>query len=198
MAIVTSPVHSYFVHWNYSRLKARDWSQQKNDPTSIEIDQTFMVSGVGIVISGTVTSGTVFCNQTLMLGPMHDGSFRPILVRSIHSKRVGVSVWGDEEARAVDHLCQNCPITLLFVCRSPHTLYFTRYLGRLCDRRQQLCVVCACQEEQRAVEARVDPSWNGSHRSIDRSPGLHRLLGRSHGFAPPQHHSSQISGSLIF
>ena len=59
-------------------------------PTACEfsIDEVFNVSGVGIVVSGTLNSGTLNANSTLLLGPHSDGSWIQVLVRSLHYKRV--------------------------------------------------------------------------------------------------------------
>lgn len=52
------------------------------------IDEIFNVSGVGIVVSGTLNSGTLHTNSTLLLGPQSDNSWTQVLVRSLHYKRV--------------------------------------------------------------------------------------------------------------
>jgi elongation factor 1-alpha len=54
------------------------------------IDRTYSVTGVGAVASGTVNSGTVEAGDDLLLGPMPDGAFREVEVRSIemHYHRV--------------------------------------------------------------------------------------------------------------
>jgi len=54
------------------------------------IDRSYKVTGVGAVASGTVNSGTVEAGDELLLGPMADGSFREVEVRSIemHYHRV--------------------------------------------------------------------------------------------------------------
>ncbi len=54
------------------------------------IDRTYSVTGVGAVASGTVNSGTVAAGDELLLGPMADGAFREVEVRSIemHYHRV--------------------------------------------------------------------------------------------------------------
>jgi elongation factor 1-alpha len=54
------------------------------------IDRTYSVTGVGAVASGTVNAGTVEAGDELLLGPMSDGSFREVEVRSIemHYHRV--------------------------------------------------------------------------------------------------------------
>jgi elongation factor 1-alpha len=62
---------------------------------SMYIDRTYSVTGVGAVASGTVRSGAVEAGDELLLGPMADGTFREVEVRSIemHYHRV-------DEARA--------------------------------------------------------------------------------------------------
>ena len=59
------------------------------------VDRSYNVTGVGAVASGTVKSGRVETGDELLLGPMQDGSFREVEVRSIemHYHRV-------DEARA--------------------------------------------------------------------------------------------------
>ncbi|WP_276272502.1 GTPBP1 family GTP-binding protein [Haloarcula litorea] len=59
------------------------------------VDRTYNVQGVGAVASGTIKSGEVEAGDELLLGPMQDGAFREVEVRSIemHYHRV-------DEARA--------------------------------------------------------------------------------------------------
>ncbi|MFB6159920.1 MAG: GTPBP1 family GTP-binding protein [Haloferacaceae archaeon] len=73
------------------------------------VDRTYRVTGVGAVASGTVNSGSVEAGDDLLLGPMADGSFREVEVRSIemHYHRVdrakagrivGIALKGVEES----------------------------------------------------------------------------------------------------
>ncbi len=57
---------------------------------SMYIDRTYNVTGVGAVASGTIRSGTVSAGDQLQVGPMPDGSFQQVEVRSIemHYHRV--------------------------------------------------------------------------------------------------------------
>jgi elongation factor 1-alpha len=57
---------------------------------SMYIDRTYQVTGVGAVASGTVRSGEVAAGDELLLGPLQDGTFREVEVRSIemHYHRV--------------------------------------------------------------------------------------------------------------
>ncbi|MFC7075873.1 GTPBP1 family GTP-binding protein [Haloarcula halophila] len=54
------------------------------------IDRTYNVQGVGAVASGTIKAGEVEAGDELLLGPMQDGAFREVEVRSIemHYHRV--------------------------------------------------------------------------------------------------------------
>ncbi|ERG95014.1 GTPBP1 family GTP-binding protein [Haloquadratum walsbyi] len=60
------------------------------DDFRMYVDRTYSVTGVGAVASGTVESGCVEAGDELQLGPMPDGSFRDVEVRSIemHYHRV--------------------------------------------------------------------------------------------------------------
>jgi len=73
------------------------------------VDRTYNVTGVGAVASGTIKSGTVEAGDDLLLGPMQDGQFREVEVRSIemHYHRVdtaragrivGIALKGVDEA----------------------------------------------------------------------------------------------------
>ena len=67
------------------------------------IDETFLVTGVGVVVSGTVQRGRMISNSTLLLGPYSDGSFKPVYVRTLHCKRMAVDavVAGDSCAASL-------------------------------------------------------------------------------------------------
>ena len=66
----------------------------KTGPTdgdfSMYIDRTYNVTGVGAVASGTIRSGSVAAGDELLVGPLADGAFREVEVRSIemHYHRV--------------------------------------------------------------------------------------------------------------
>jgi elongation factor 1-alpha len=86
----------------------RTGSQASEEPFRMYVDRTYSVTGVGAVASGTVEAGTVEAGNELQLGPMPDGSFRDVAVRSIemHYHRVdraragrivGIALKGIEE-----------------------------------------------------------------------------------------------------
>ncbi|MGM0716953.1 MAG: GTPBP1 family GTP-binding protein [Halobacteriota archaeon] len=63
---------------------------------SMYVDRTYNVTGVGAVASGTIRSGGVEAGDELVVGPLADGTFRPVEVRSIemHYHRVDEAAAG--------------------------------------------------------------------------------------------------------
>ena len=68
----------------------KGWGAKRRSPFEFHIDETFHVTGVGVVVAGTVFTGAVEVGQTLLLGPDTFGNFRPVLVKGIHTKRLPV------------------------------------------------------------------------------------------------------------
>ncbi|XP_055374187.1 GTP-binding protein 1 [Condylostylus longicornis] len=63
---------------------------QDDQPAEFQIDDTYLVPGVGTVVSGTCLQGLIKLNDILMLGPDPVGQFTPIAIKSIHRKRMNV------------------------------------------------------------------------------------------------------------
>jgi GTPase len=63
-----------------------------NEPVEFQIDDIYWVDGVGTVVSGTCLAGVIKLNDTLLLGPDSLGAFHPVPIKSIHRKRMPVSV----------------------------------------------------------------------------------------------------------
>ncbi|XP_051979860.1 GTP-binding protein 1-like isoform X2 [Xyrauchen texanus] len=61
-----------------------------DEPPEFQIDETYSVPGVGTIVSGTTLRGLICLNDTLLLGPDPLGAFIPIMVKSIHRKRMPV------------------------------------------------------------------------------------------------------------
>ena len=78
----------------FRRLPKRQGATEA--PFRMYIDRTYAVTGVGAVASGTITAGEVTAGDALMLGPMPDGRYRPVEVRSIeqHYHRVDTATAG--------------------------------------------------------------------------------------------------------
>ena len=78
-----------------SQLQTRT-SQQTNiikapsDKVEFLIDGSFTVKDVGLVLSGTLVSGTVSIGQVLHLGPDKKGEFKLVTVKSMHYKRTPI------------------------------------------------------------------------------------------------------------
>ena len=61
-------------------------------PTHFQVDQTFNVTGVGTVVSGTVIAGHIDTGQHLMLGPTPSGGFADVTVTGIQRAQVRIFV----------------------------------------------------------------------------------------------------------
>ena len=73
-----------------SRIYKTGKFRPPSEPVEMLIDGFYMVTGVGPVIAGTLTSGTVCTNDHLLLGPDNVGKFKEVIVRGIHYKRLPV------------------------------------------------------------------------------------------------------------
>ncbi len=76
----------------HSRIHLSGHFRPVTDPVEFLIDGVYQVSGVGIVVAGTMKSGTVVPGTSLLLGPDKLGKFNPVVVKSIHHKRTPVDV----------------------------------------------------------------------------------------------------------
>lgn len=70
---------------------SRSWEEASELEPEFHIDQTFQVPGIGLVLSGTMYSGSVQQGDELRLGPMGDGNFKSVIVKTIHTKRTPVT-----------------------------------------------------------------------------------------------------------
>lgn len=85
-----------------SRIHISGHFKKATDPVEFLIDGVYQVTGVGIVVAGTLKGGTVLPNTTLLLGPDKTGKFNPVIVKSIHHKRTPV-----DEAVSGQAVCFN-------------------------------------------------------------------------------------------
>jgi len=83
-----------------SRTQISGQFGKPSDPVEFLIDGFYQVRGVGIVVAGTLLSGTVLPGDTLLLGPNKQGTFDPVQVKTIHHKRIDV-----EQALAGQAVC---------------------------------------------------------------------------------------------
>lgn len=66
-------------------LKEREKLEQK--PADFQIDETFKVAEVGQVVGGLLISGFISEGSTMHIGPLKDGAFMPVKVRSVHRNK---------------------------------------------------------------------------------------------------------------
>lgn len=83
-----------------------DWRDKARSDFLLYVDEKFNVSGVGLIVSGLIESGTVSVGDRLLLGPKDDGSYFETKVNSIHLNRVPVRVAfaGQSITLALTHL----------------------------------------------------------------------------------------------
>lgn len=81
----------------------KQWSELARKPLLAYITDIYDVRGVGTVIAVAIERGSISENSYYFLGPLRDGSWRKIKVKSIHVNRVPVSVAraGEEATLAI-------------------------------------------------------------------------------------------------
>lgn len=113
-------VHINLVTNFLSKLRPRQTGTvygTSDEPVEFSIDDVFNVTGVGIVVSGNMMSGTIKPNSTLLLGPTTTNTWIEVLVRTLHCKRVAV-----ESVEAGSSVCYS----IFIFCSLPHC---SRYFG---------------------------------------------------------------------
>lgn len=53
----------------------------------LKVDEVYSVCEVGQVVGGTLRYGQISMGDELVVGPMSDGSFQPVMVASLHRNR---------------------------------------------------------------------------------------------------------------
>ncbi|HDI31580.1 MAG TPA: elongation factor 1-alpha, partial [Thermofilum sp.] len=66
------------------------WKERVNSSLLMYVDDIFNVKGVGPVVAGLLLSGSVHVDDKVLIGPLRDGSWRKVRVKSIHINRVFV------------------------------------------------------------------------------------------------------------
>jgi GTPase len=69
-------------YFNYLEIY-HDWRNLTQQQVYLTIEDTYLVNGVGVVVSGTITQGTIEKGKRYMLGPI-DGRFLEVTVKSLH------------------------------------------------------------------------------------------------------------------
>ena len=72
----------------------KEWRKRRENPFKFFIDGVFQVPGIGIVVSGSMTSGEVILTKgqgpNLLLGPDSTGAFHRVQVKGIHTNGIPV------------------------------------------------------------------------------------------------------------
>ena len=76
-----------FIYLLKSRASVNPAIKSSTEPTQLDIHERFTVTGIGMVVSGTVRAGTLKIGQTLLCGPDKNRKFRSVVVKSIHINR---------------------------------------------------------------------------------------------------------------
>ena len=68
----------------------KNWSLLTAEPALFYVDNTFLVQGVGTVVSGTLMQGSIAVGDSLMHGPDKTGQFTAVTIKGIHTNRLPV------------------------------------------------------------------------------------------------------------
>lgn len=74
--------------WRIDKIKEISMEEAIHQPFEFEINENFLVEGVGLVVSGIIKSGVVVLNKHCLLGPDKLKNFKSVTVKSIHVNRV--------------------------------------------------------------------------------------------------------------
>ncbi|MEM0092788.1 MAG: GTP-binding protein [Thermofilum sp.] len=67
------------------------WVEKAGEPVLAYVSDIFNVRGVGLVVAVSILKGAVKEDSTLFIGPLQDGGWKQVRVKSIHVNRVPVS-----------------------------------------------------------------------------------------------------------
>eukprot|EP00127_Corallochytrium_limacisporum_P004161 Clim_evm106s157 gene=Clim_evmTU106s157 len=68
-----------------------DIDHRLNTSMCLTVEETFQVAGVGLVVGGKVLNGKITEGDIVQVGPMGDGTFKPMVAWSIHCKRLPIN-----------------------------------------------------------------------------------------------------------
>lgn len=88
--------------WKIDKPKEITMEEAILQPFEFEINENFLVEGVGLVVSGIIKTGVVVLNKQCLLGPDKLKNFKSVVVKSIHVNRVART-----EAYAGELVCLN-------------------------------------------------------------------------------------------
>ena len=60
-----------------------NWRKYDSEPPLFLIEDSYQITGIGCVVTGTMKKGTITLNQKLWIGPFND-KFKQVIIKSIH------------------------------------------------------------------------------------------------------------------
>jgi GTPase len=87
---VTKQGFDTLVHfiWRIEKLQEISMEEAVTQPFEFEVNENFLVEGVGLVVSGIIKSGACSVNKNCLLGPDKLKNFKAVTIKSIHVNRV--------------------------------------------------------------------------------------------------------------
>lgn len=79
-----------------------DYTEFMNQSTEFLVDNTYSVNGHPTIVAGVLRKGIVKMGDNLAVGPYTDGSFKSVIVKSIHCKFCKI-----KEARTGSYICMS-------------------------------------------------------------------------------------------
>ncbi|CAB3382949.1 Hypothetical predicted protein [Cloeon dipterum] len=73
-------------------LSANERDTLEQQPCEFQVDETFRVPEVGVVVGGLLTSGVISEGMNMVIGPMNDGTYKPVQVLSVHRNKAAYRV----------------------------------------------------------------------------------------------------------
>ncbi|KAL3289897.1 hypothetical protein HHI36_023285 [Cryptolaemus montrouzieri] len=77
-----------FLHVLPPGISSKEKDRLEQELAEFQIDENFRAGNIGQVLGGLLTKGVISEGAKLQIGPMKDGSFRKVCVKSIHRNRV--------------------------------------------------------------------------------------------------------------
>nr|CAD7404549.1 unnamed protein product [Timema cristinae] len=77
-----------FLHVLPPGVSLKERERMEQELCEFQIDETFRVPEIGTVIGGLLTKGVISEGSSLVIGPLDDGKFLPVLVQSMHRNKV--------------------------------------------------------------------------------------------------------------
>ncbi|XP_059475632.1 GTP-binding protein 2 isoform X1 [Neocloeon triangulifer] len=73
-------------------LSANERDRLEQEPCEFQVDETFRVPEVGVVVGGLLTQGVISEGMNMVIGPMVDGTYQPVQVQSVHRNKAAYRV----------------------------------------------------------------------------------------------------------